>query len=304
MNITRNLSKIRNFFLFCSGGNVNILLRDEFIRERSKYEAIGANVFLTGILASLSGGYLLFTVFPSNILASGLGLLWGLTIFNLNRFFVLNIRGSRSIYSQLPNIIFRIILAAMIGIIIAKSLELKLFETEIKTHIENSMSGSYEQKEIYSNSLILKLSTLEKLSKENLLISKIRFSITLLFILIEINPILIVILSSRGAYDELIYQLERRALSSVESISNKSNDNTDLEESSLSAIDKVEIERLLTDNYQQIRQEIELQYRLELEAKERELDIRKKYSDELQQISEKLAKQPISINIVKQNLEK
>jgi Domain of unknown function (DUF4407) len=49
--------------------------------EHNTYAGIGATIFLTAVLASLSGGYALWTVFQSSPYAISFGLLWGILIW-------------------------------------------------------------------------------------------------------------------------------------------------------------------------------------------------------------------------------
>lgn len=93
---------------------------------------MGAAVFFTGMLASLSGGYAFFTVFENAFWAIAFGLLWGVIIFNLDRFIVSTMRKkkggwAKEIFIASP----RIVLAVMLAIVISKPLELKIFSKEI-----------------------------------------------------------------------------------------------------------------------------------------------------------------------------
>jgi hypothetical protein len=92
---------------------------------------MGATIFFTGVFAALASGYALYTVFDNVWMASLFGLIWGLMIFNLDRYIVSSMRKegkfSREFFMALP----RIILAVIISIVIAKPLELKIFEKEI-----------------------------------------------------------------------------------------------------------------------------------------------------------------------------
>jgi hypothetical protein len=127
------MQKITSFFWFCSGANTDLLKKCP--TESSKYVGIGATVFFTGIFAAVAAGYSLYTVFDSYIAASFFGLLWGMMIFNLDRFIVSSMRKenrmSREFYLATP----RILLAILISIVIAKPLELKIFDKEIQPEL-------------------------------------------------------------------------------------------------------------------------------------------------------------------------
>lgn len=124
------ISPLLNFFIFCSAADKTILQRCPS-SERNKYASIGATVFFTGVLASLSGGYALYTVFNNTAIALGLGIFWGTLVFNLDRFIVSTIKKSEQKYGQVKQVIPRLLLAIFLAIVISKPLELKIFEQEI-----------------------------------------------------------------------------------------------------------------------------------------------------------------------------
>src|SRR4051812_35234750 len=86
------INPLKKFFLICSGAGLEILNRPECSIELNKYMGIGATIFSTAALASLSGGYALFTVFRSIPMAICFGLIWGGIIFNLDRYIVSTIK--------------------------------------------------------------------------------------------------------------------------------------------------------------------------------------------------------------------
>lgn len=124
---------IRNFFWFCAG--VNNRLLNECDTEHSKYFAIGATVFFTACFAAVSGAYALFFVFSGSNYAVWtsvcFGILWGMTIFNIDRYLVISIKKENKPGKELITALPRILLAIMIGVVIARPLELKIFDKEI-----------------------------------------------------------------------------------------------------------------------------------------------------------------------------
>ena len=127
------MQKIMSFFLFASGADQTIL--EKCTSEKSKYVSIGATIFFTGLFAALAAAYALFTVFDSIIIASMLGMVWGLMIFNLDRYIVSSMRKDTKFYKELIMASPRIILAIGISLVIAKPLELKIFEKEIESEL-------------------------------------------------------------------------------------------------------------------------------------------------------------------------
>ena len=127
------MQRLTSFFLFCSGADPELLKKCP--TETSKYTGIGATVFFTGLFAALSAGYALYTVFDSWLPSSIFGLVWGLMIFNLDRYIVSSMRkegrASRELIMASP----RIMLAILISIVIARPLELKIFDKEIQPEL-------------------------------------------------------------------------------------------------------------------------------------------------------------------------
>ena len=123
---------LKQFFLLCSGAD-QTLLNTCSDGENTKFAGIGATVFFTAVMAFIASSYALFTVFDSIYPAIFFGLVWGLLIFNLDRFIVSTIRKRDSFWSEFLQATPRIILALIIAIVISKPLEIKIFEKEINT---------------------------------------------------------------------------------------------------------------------------------------------------------------------------
>jgi|SRR6218665_1350985 len=123
---------LKQFFILCSGADKN-LLGGCSEGEQTKFAGIGATVFFTAVMAFIASAYALFTVFDSIYPALAFGAVWGLLIFNLDRFIVSTIRKRDSFSSEFLQATPRIILAVIIAIVISKPLEIKIFEKEINT---------------------------------------------------------------------------------------------------------------------------------------------------------------------------
>lgn len=121
---------LKQFFLVCSGVDLN-LVRDCSDGEQTKYAGIGATVFFTALMAFIASSYALYTVFDNPFAAVGFGLVWGLLIFNLDRFIVSTLRKRDNKFDEILQATPRIILAIIIAVVISKPLELKIFEKEI-----------------------------------------------------------------------------------------------------------------------------------------------------------------------------
>jgi len=121
---------LQQFFIICSGSDTDIL-KDCSKGEQNKYAGIGATVFFTALMAFIAASYALYTVFDNLFAAVGFGLVWGLLIFNLDRYIVSTIKKTGKVIDELIQASPRIILAIIIAVVISKPLELKIFEKEI-----------------------------------------------------------------------------------------------------------------------------------------------------------------------------
>jgi hypothetical protein len=121
---------LQQFFLVCSGVDRD-LVRECSAGEQTKYASIGATVFFTALMAFIASAYALYTIFDTLFAAIGFGIIWGLLIFNLDRFIVSTLRKKESKFSEFLQATPRIILAVIIAVVISKPLELKIFEKEI-----------------------------------------------------------------------------------------------------------------------------------------------------------------------------
>jgi hypothetical protein len=140
------MKKFTQFFWFCSGAYAPLLNRTP--TETHKYVGIGGTVFFTGLLASLSSGYALYTVFQSVGIAVVFGVIWGLMIFNLDRFIVSSMRKRNHIRSEWKMAIPRLVFAVLLAIVISRPLELKIFEREINRKLdERKMEMMVQSKE-------------------------------------------------------------------------------------------------------------------------------------------------------------
>ncbi len=121
---------LQRFFIFCSGADTDILDQSS-TGEKNKYAGIGATVFFTAVMAFIASAYALYTVFDNYFSAIFFGFIWGLLIFNLDRFIVSTIKKRENFFDEFLQATPRLLLAVIIAIVIAKPLELKIFEKEI-----------------------------------------------------------------------------------------------------------------------------------------------------------------------------
>ncbi|MEI6638173.1 MAG: DUF4407 domain-containing protein [Chlorobium sp.] len=129
--------QLQRFFWICSGTPVSVI--EKYPTEHSKYLGIGATIFFTALFAGLSGGYALYFVFSGSTFA-GLwaflfGLIWGVAIFNLDRYIVSSIKKSSKVLKQFFQALPRLVFAVLIAVVIVRPLELKIFDKEIQEQL-------------------------------------------------------------------------------------------------------------------------------------------------------------------------
>lgn len=157
----------------CAGADHYLLERSTY-SDQIKYMCMGGVVLATGIMAALAGGYAFYTIFepkgivfenyvrdtygtgflngvdtngktisqlvevthwPTALKATIFGLIWGLIIFNLDRFIVSSTGkgdGTEAItWDELKGALPRIFMGIIIAITISKPLEIRMFKSEI-----------------------------------------------------------------------------------------------------------------------------------------------------------------------------
>ncbi len=142
------MNRISRFLWFCSGAHLSTL--EKHPTDHNKYFGIGATIFFTGLFAALSGGYAMYFVFKGGefawLFAIFFGLIWGLAIFNMDRYIVGSLDKNASSRKQLLQATPRILLAIMIGIVISRPLELRIFDKEIKEKLKVSYLNGQRSK--------------------------------------------------------------------------------------------------------------------------------------------------------------
>lgn len=153
---------LKQFFILCSGSDSDIL-NNCSIGEQNKYTGIGATVFFTAVMAFIAASYALFTVFDNLYAAIGFGFVWGLLIFNLDRFIVSTIKKRGSFIDQFIQATPRLILAVIIAVVISKPLELKIFQKEInQVLLEEKNAMTLDNKEQIALQFNPKINTLKE----------------------------------------------------------------------------------------------------------------------------------------------
>jgi hypothetical protein len=129
---------------WCSG-SVSKLVNESWT-EHAKLSGIGGAVLSTWVLASFAGGYALYTMIgPSAwrlVVSIAGGIVWGLIIFNIDRFLVSSLRKSEArsfrdvLRHELVPALPRIAFAVVIAFTIAEPIKMRLFALEIDDRVE------------------------------------------------------------------------------------------------------------------------------------------------------------------------
>ena len=119
--------------------------------EHEKYLHIGLTIFLTWLLATLGGIYAFSILFNNLVIAVLAGLVWGLIIFNLDRYMMVTIKkhGNElrrftfaekmgNFLQEILPTIPRIVIALILGVIITTPLEIYLFKDQINNNMKSA----------------------------------------------------------------------------------------------------------------------------------------------------------------------
>ena len=138
--------------LWKAAGSDGYILKRSTYSDQVKYACLGGIVVATGFMAAVAGGYAIYTIFEPKgsaldggthtqtaIMASMFGVIWGLIIFNIDRFIVAATGkgdGTEAItWGEFVNSVPRIIMGLVIAITISKPMEIRMFKSEIDAEL-------------------------------------------------------------------------------------------------------------------------------------------------------------------------
>lgn len=114
------------FLWWCAGADP-LILRHSSYSDHVKYQGIGGVVLATAVLAFISMGFAIYTIFDHLGAAIFIGIIWALIILNLDRFIVSSTGkgdGDSSISKEeFVNALPRLLMAIALGITISAPLE-------------------------------------------------------------------------------------------------------------------------------------------------------------------------------------
>ena len=153
---------ITKFLWWCAGADQFFLLRSP-MQDRVKYAGIGGIVLATGVLAGCAGSVAFDTMFAPKVLEGEIvqyqnfidqnfwildilfGIIWGLIIFNLDRF-IISSTGKGDGTDEITGkewlqAIPRIVIALILGFTISKPLEIKMLKSEIDVELHKKQES-------------------------------------------------------------------------------------------------------------------------------------------------------------------
>lgn len=150
--------------LWKAAGSDSYILQRSTYSDQVKYACLGGVVVATGFMAALAGGYAMYTIFepngsvletethwPTAIKAILFGVIWGLIIFNIDRFIVAASGvgdGTEKItWGELGGAIPRLCMGIIIAITISKPVEIRMFKSEIDSALyaeQQELQKTYE----------------------------------------------------------------------------------------------------------------------------------------------------------------
>jgi hypothetical protein len=119
----------RDFFWWCAGVHRPSIKTAE--TDHAKYVGMGFTVFITGILACLSGGFAMSSMTDSTFWVVVFAIIWGSMIFNFDRFIVTSMR-EKNFLAFLP----RFVMATVIALTMSKPMEIWIFKSQIDFQIK------------------------------------------------------------------------------------------------------------------------------------------------------------------------
>lgn len=161
-NNQASLKGIYSFFCWCSGARLYLLKKCP--TDYNVFFGIGMIVFLTGVMAALSGSYAFYTIFNNIYVSVAFGLFWGLLIFFFDWYLVASLRKEKRVVKEIITATPRIVLAIFLAVVISRPLELKLFESEINGQIEKMSQQKYNT---YKTVVDSSFSEIEQLKHQN-----------------------------------------------------------------------------------------------------------------------------------------
>jgi hypothetical protein len=172
-------SKLMRMFWKAAGADQYLLERSTY-SDQIKYFCLGGIVIATGVMAAMAGGYAIYTIFepkgnaldgmltdkavqagakakdlihlPTLFISVVFGLIWGLIIYNIDRFIVTSTGkgdGTEAITGQeFKSAIPRIVMGLIIALTISKPIEIRMFKGEIDAKLSELQDVEYSKRKV------------------------------------------------------------------------------------------------------------------------------------------------------------
>jgi hypothetical protein len=181
---------IMRFLWKCAGADSQILKYAPF-SDHIKAAGIGGVVLATTVMATVAMGFAMHTIFGENTKHGHEGnwaitipaaLVWGIIIFNLDRFIVSTVKGDgteKITWAEWGAMLPRLVMAIIIGLTISAPLETYIFQTEITrewSRVQNKLSQNRQNElELKYSKENNNLDSLAKVAQKDLDSSQSRF---------------------------------------------------------------------------------------------------------------------------------
>lgn len=144
--------KLDSFFFWLSGTNPETLARCPS-SEQMKHAALGMSVLIPIFSATISSMFILYKLNSPIYFMIPISILWALIILIMDRSLLATYRAYLPLRRKINQIIFRFLIALLMGLTIAHPLNLMLFHVEIDSEIqskkrEDIMKIEHERKEL------------------------------------------------------------------------------------------------------------------------------------------------------------
>ncbi|MBM3164732.1 MAG: DUF4407 domain-containing protein, partial [Bacteroidetes bacterium] len=140
----KTMDRIMKFLWKCGGADAQILQYAPY-SDHIKAAGIGGVVLATTVMAMIAMGFAMHTIFGENtkdgvhhgnwFVTIPAALVWGLIIFNLDRFIVSTVKGDgteKITWGEWGAMLPRLFMAVIIGLTISAPLETYIFQKEIQ----------------------------------------------------------------------------------------------------------------------------------------------------------------------------
>jgi hypothetical protein len=131
---------VGRFFTWLAGADLEIL--DRIRTDRAKYVSIGTVIMLTGVLASISMSFALHTILRVPLrVAIPVAVGWGIAIMTMDRALIVSLRPGSGKLKYAALVLFRVLIAAVLGTVVSTPVTLQVFQPEIKAQLDVIHSG-------------------------------------------------------------------------------------------------------------------------------------------------------------------